>query len=582
MNCGRLLQRICLHPHAAACILALVITSFAAVNAGAAVPLYGLFETSITNTGSYTNPFSETELEGLFVSPNGRQIRFPGFYDGDHTWRQRFMPDEAGTWTFALRFSDGQPGANGSFQCVTEGAQPGPLRQDPENPHWFRTAGGDHFLPVAMFANCVYAPIDWQDAVEWCKAKGFNTLVTRTLNHDVWGDGWKNITCFATADAATKTVNYEVMNLEMWREWDQMIQHAGENGIYIGPFEGPSGKYGGQWRGTYPPTPLVMNPTMRDRFDTPRNLRMIRYMVARQGAFWNLAYWSLGNTEVYAYAVKDESEFLEYGEYFASITPWGRMITGQDAEQWHDQNRRWMSKLNIPPSRKFNTVQTAVGNPHRPSWGRSDPGDPAFQNAGPNNELALDSYNGFPVMTTEGLWEGQGRAKKPLRIIWGFLAAGAHTMWADWNYENPKVHEFGSIGRGWIPVKPLNEHLFRTDQLGVDCVGDEQLVLAATHLKSFEYWRMSPHNELADSGNEAYCLAEPGRQYLVYAPSGGTVKLKLEQVVGPYTARWFDPRNGTSHDTKLPEGGGTVSMTAPTVDDWVMSITTAAPKINIR
>jgi len=390
------------------------------------------------------------------------------------------MPDEVGAWTYTLTFSDGQPGKSGRFQCITEGDKLGPWRQDPDNPYWFKTASGSHFLPVAMFANCEYTPMDWRHAVQWCKAKGFNTLVTRTFNRTVWGEGWKNVTCFGTANAAKRQVDYDRMNLVMWREWDQMILHAGENGIYIGAFEGPCGKYGGQRRGKYPPTQLVMNPGIQDRFDTPRNLKVIRYLVARQGAFWNLAYWSLGNTEVYAYAVADEKEFLEYGEYFASITPWGRMITGQDAEQWHGKNRRWMSKLNIPVSRKLNTVQTAVENANRPSWGKSNIDDPSFQNAGPNNELALDSYGGFPVLTTEGLWEGQDRATKPLRIIWGFFTAGAHTMWADWRYEHPDQHDFGSIGRGWAPpVKPLDRQQFRLDQLGVDCVGDEQLKIAA-------------------------------------------------------------------------------------------------------
>jgi len=458
--------------------------------------------------------------------------------------------------------------------CVAEGAKSGPWRHDQENPRWVKTAIGDHFLPVAMFANCVYTPIDWRDAVEWCKVKGFNTLITRTFNHYIWGEGWKNVTCFATANAAKREVDYDRMNLEMWREWDQMILHAGENGIYIGSFEGPCGKYGGQWRGKYPPSQLVMNPGIRDRFDTQRNLRVIRYLIARQGAFWNLAYWSLGNTEVYAYAVADEEEFLEYGEYFASITPWGRMITGQDAEQWHDENRRWMSRLNISKSRKLNTVQTAVGNSNRPSWGRSGIDDPAFQNPGPNNELALDSYGGFPVLTTEGLWEGQGRATKPLRIIWGFFAAGAHTMWADWNYEHPERHDFGSIGHGWAPpVKPLDMHQFQLDQLGVNCVGDDQLKIATDTMNEMSYWRMTPHNEFVNGSKESYCLAEPGAQYIVYAPNGGEVKLDLSDAQGEYNVRWLDPRTGEHLERPNIQSGGGCTLDAPDGEDWVLFVT---------
>ena len=316
-----------------------------------------------------------------------------------------------------------------------------------------------------------------------------------------------------------------------------------------------------------------MNPGIRDRFDTPRNLKVIRYVVARQGAFWNLAYWSLGNTEVYAYAVADEKEFLEYGEYFASITPWGRMITGQDAEQWHGKNRRWMSKLNIPVSRKLNTVQTAVENSNRPPWGKSNTEDPSFQNAGPNNELALDSYGGFPVLTTEGLWEGQIRATKPLRIIWGFFAAGAHTMWADWNYEHPDQHDFGSIGRGWAPpVKPLDREQFRLDQLGVNCVGDEQLKIATDAMDKLHYWKMMPHNELVAGSMETYCLAEPSSQYMVYVPNGGSVKLDLSEARGEYSVKWLNPRTGDWLDHPNAQSGATYTLEPPNGKDWVLFV----------
>ncbi|HLA38840.1 MAG TPA: putative collagen-binding domain-containing protein, partial [Candidatus Glassbacteria bacterium] len=320
----------------------------------------------------------------------------------------------------------------------------------------------------------------------------------------------------------------------------------------------------------YPPAELVFAPPLRDRFDSPDNQFVIRYLIARQAAYWNLAYWSLGNTEVYEYGVKDEQEFLDYGRYLAGITPYGRMITAQDCEQRHGADRRWLSKLDLPAERKLNTVQTAPGNPNDKSW----------QQAAPNNALALDAwgnppeYGGFPVLATEGLWEGQGRAEKPLRIIWGFFTAGAHTVWADWRYENDN-HTFGSIGRCWVPLPGLDVHLFTADRLGADCSGDEQLVLAAGHLREYEYWKMAPHNELAAGGAEAYCLAEPGRQYLVYTPDGGSVNINLGGLAASLTARWFDPRDGTYAPAGTVQGGGVQSFTAPDGRDWVLSIKAA-------
>ena len=49
---------------------------------------------------------------------------------------------------------------------------------------------------------------------------------------------------------------------------------------------------------------------------------------------------------------------------------------------------------------------------------------------------------------------------------------------------------------------------------------------------------MRPAGELASS---KYCLADPGREYLVYLPSGGAVTVDLSGAKGELAAEWFDP-----------------------------------------
>src|SRR2546425_8095048 len=44
---------------------------------------------------------------------------------------------------------------------------------------------------------------------------------------------------------------------------------------------------------------------------------------------------------------------------------------------------------------------------------------------------------------------------------------------------------------------------------------------------SFEWWKTEPHDELVNNG--AFCLAEPGKLYAVYLPTGGAVTLRLER-----------------------------------------------------
>jgi hypothetical protein len=542
----------------------------------------------LTNVNDYDNPFADVELTGRFIhTPSGEVIDFPGFHDGDgaggqrgRVWRQRFMPTRPGRWDYEITFSDGSPGARGSFTCTTDGARPGPWRQDSENPRWLMTARGEHFLPTTVLVAHLVSDDDVRDVIDWAVGRGYNTIAVRTFNTRLWGDRWPNMTAFATlGNPANRQVDFDRFNVAQWRMIDELFLGAGRDGIFVAPWDGPHGFYGGRTgKGTvYPPRPLAITNEMRDRFDSQRNLSFVRYLIGRQGAFWNLAYWSLSNTEVFD--IKDRAEIEAFGEYLASVTPFGRMITAQDVEQLQQEaprcatkvtappglnppdkwcDYRWLSTMRFDAARKLNTIQ--IGAPDDDRWQQAD-----LQNA-----FALEvTSRGFPVLGTESLWEGQPRSDAPLPVIWGNLMAGAHTAWADWRADTGRGR-WKSLGRGWAPpLIPQSERVYH--RIGEDTVGDEQLKIASDILGSFEFWMMEPHNDVVGASEEAYCLAEPGRQYLVYAPDGGRVTIELDETQRVYLARWFDPRTGAVvSETRIE--GGSQTLAAPDRRDWVLSV----------
>jgi hypothetical protein len=57
------------------------------------------------------------------------------------------------------------------------------------------------------------------------------------------------------------------------------------------------------------------------------------------------------------------------------------------------------------------------------------------------------------------------------------------------------------------------------------------------------FYQMAHHDELT-SAPDAYCLADPGRIYALYLPSGGTTDLDLGAATGTFHIRWFNPRQG--------------------------------------
>ena len=75
--------------------------------------------------GPWERRFTSTEsadyLNVVLKAPGGSERSVDGFWDGENVWKVRFMPDEAGVWTFrtsAEPSASGLDGIEGSFEAV--------------------------------------------------------------------------------------------------------------------------------------------------------------------------------------------------------------------------------------------------------------------------------------------------------------------------------------------------------------------------------------------------------------------------------------------------------------------------------
>lgn len=80
---------------------------------------------------------------------------------------------------------------------------------------------------------------------------------------------------------------------------------------------------------------------------------------------------------------------------------------------------------------------------------------------------------------------------------------------------------------------------------------------------------MHPRGDLAST---RYCLANPGREYLVYLPRSGQVTVDLSTATGPLTVEWFNPTTGKTTSAEAVRGGRRQSFTAPFSGDAVLYI----------
>ena len=80
---------------------------------------------------------------------------------------------------------------------------------------------------------------------------------------------------------------------------------------------------------------------------------------------------------------------------------------------------------------------------------------------------------------------------------------------------------------------------------------------------------MFPHNDLAST---SYCLANPGKEYVVYLPEGGETTVDLTNAKGKFKVRWITPVEGKIIKAKKIAGGSKRTMNAPFSGDAVLHI----------
>ncbi len=79
------------------------------------------------------------------------------------------------------------------------------------------------------------------------------------------------------------------------------------------------------------------------------------------------------------------------------------------------------------------------------------------------------------------------------------------------------------------------------------------------------------HPELAST---RYCLAHPGREYVVYLPDGGEVTVDLSAASGTIAVQWLHPVEGTTTSGEPVEGGAERTFPSPLSGDAVLYLRT--------
>ncbi|MCA9239080.1 MAG: DUF5060 domain-containing protein [Planctomycetales bacterium] len=503
--------------------------------AGAAekeVSLYRVFEAALENAKPYSNKFTDTSLSCKYTAPSGREIEFAGFYDGDgqgggdlqngSVWKLRFLPDEPGQWRYRWTWSDGTPGGEGAFRCVTAGAGKGLLRPYKDNPHWLAYNGNEPVWLKSYYETghgSIAQPFGWvtENVYQPLLDRGYNHLqVNWLLSLCCFGQYYldgpapstQNLALYQEGRAST------TMRLDVWRLMEQHLGWLNDRDVHVHMFLGFEGRKndGPSWE--------KLSGQEKDFY--------VRYAVARLAPYANLSGWN------FVWEDPGHRESHELG--------WARLIQKYDVfnhlrayEDEHPRDNEYQR-----PEYTFAAIENhQIAAPEKPL-------DRLYHKTPwTHHQACLLSYvPGKPVFMSEGnaLWrrywhERSGATQDDLRrAAWACATAGASFCWNG----HAKEYELAVRGPEGMPFHGADNPY--TESAGyID-------VLADVMSRDVRFHRMQPMDFLLTRQDpfRVWCLAEPGSQYLVFSTLGEPFRLHLAP--GAYTNNfWVNAKTGEKH-----------------------------------
>jgi hypothetical protein len=580
------------------------------------------------------NPFLDYRMVVTFTHASGSpRYRVPGYFAADGRaaetsasagtkWRAHLAPDEPGRWTYAVSFERGpriaiDPAAAGERVAGIDGRR-GTFVVRPTDKRapdfraegrleyvgrrYLRFAGSGRFFvkagadspenllayadfdgtrvardtqarageatPVSTLKRWAPHAGDWRPgdpswqggkgkglvgALNYLAGAGANSVSFLTYN--AGGDG-DDVWPFVERD---DKLHYDVSKLDQWRI---VLDHAQQLGLYL-HFKLQETENDDDVLGDT----AALVPTALDGGELGVERKLyLRELIARFGHELALN-WNLGEENS-----QTTAQQRAMAAYIRDTDPYRHHIV---LHTWPGrQERIYRPLLGDRSALTGVSLQTGWNASHRMVLQWID----ESRRAGKPWVVAHDEqnphYTGLPPDSGYAGFDGVARPPEGSRpytahdvrryTLWGTLMAGGAGVEYYFGYTLPQTdlnaEDWRSRDRSWqwagLSIRFFREH-----------AGD--------------FWNMRNADELV--GNPAHddsrwCLAEPGRRYVVYLPTGGTSSLDLGAGSARYDVRWYDPRRGGALQTgtvREVHGPGRVALGAPpgeADEDWVVLV----------
>jgi hypothetical protein len=368
-------------------------------------------------------------------------------------------------------------------------------------------------------------------------AKGFN--IGQLF---VPGNGW-------SIESSMLDETYSILDTEHVRRVEEMIKYANSKGITVWIH--------GWW------SRADLNSTV----GAEKIERWWRYLVHRFGAY-NVIWVLAGEYNMNNYGGFTLNFWKELGTMVKKEDPYDRIVSlhptppfwdgGAEAPQWATG-----SVLNNEPWLDYNQSQVGHGR---------------FANE-MIPQVISEEYSlipSKPIVVTEPWYEfieGNPTGKDIRFAAWSAILSGA------------AGHSYGG-GHVWlasVPESPAGEGDWPIEKgfnrTTYDYEGAVSMKYMATFFRDVKWWNMKPHPELVVEYPQAFCLANPGNEYVVYLRYGGVAKVKMDEsaALDSYSCQWYNPALGRLSESKIIKGSTYIEFkcpenfpASPDYSDWVL------------
>ena len=508
------------------------------------------------------NPFLDAEVNGEFGREGGApNVQVDGFCDSDDgsLFRIRFMPTQAGKYTYSVTYkrSGDEWDHLGSF-TARAGKRNGIVRMDKEHPtHLIWEGTGEHFFYNSTTA---YWLLGWQDeavireTIDRLARLKVTRIRTALSGRTTSGMRWKEPMVASDDDfqfrlepwPAARPLDiqnpgYDVtrFNVEHFRKAERMLAHARKHDLNVS---------------------LIFALDVADKGVDPfggkastgnvDEQRYYRYCVARFAAFANVWWdlineWNLCRTEAWVNKMGVLMKRWDPYDHLTSVHGTGTFPFGD--QPWVDyiMFQSWDEHGAYDFMLRARQAQAASGRPL-----------PII-----NEEYGYEDHYPYP-WGEKRVWPAR-IAETRARLAWEITMAGGYQTTG----ERANIAKMG----GWITGRG-NKEMKMLD-------GYARL---RSFFERFAWWKLEPHPELVTGESKAlpvlengkataaYCLAEPGRRYVIYLRQGGTATVQLAP--GRYVVRRFNPRTGKYQKMPAAFESSWSNLPLPDTDPWVFLI----------